>query len=371
MLSVRAHPGPCPALADDRAQDRPSDREWLLPVTIVISIEALLWCAAYFAGTARRPMIATYGTIALGIFTLAVCLSAALLLIRERPPSPARRLLKALTDNRERLLIAILGSQLLAFGSAAFGSLKAGIPRLVPFWIDLPVSRLEVGLFGTHAWAATHSVFGWAIPLFDRLYATFVGTHIFAVLLLLAATPSRLKSRALLALALAWLFLGVFGAYLLSSAGPIFYDRVHGGGTFQALTDAISAKAPITTFTANALWDMHQSGQVGFANGISAMPSMHVTLTLWLALVLKRSWLAPLGWTYFGLIWLGSVLLGWHWFFDGLVATLGMLALWQIAPRLLYCPAADAKVRAGLMAVKRSDQPGNSPVASTHLSTSS
>ena len=52
--------------------------------------------------------------------------------------------------------------------------------------------------------------------------------------------------------------------------------------------------------------------------------------------MLKDTRLAPLGWAYFGLVWIGSVLLGWHWFFDGFVGAAGMLALWAIAPRLLF-----------------------------------
>jgi len=316
-----------------------SDREWLVPVTVIVSLETLLWCVAYLGGYAVRPMVATYGSIALFFFTLALCVSAARLLIRERPAQPVRRLIEGATANRERILIAVLGSILLALGSAAFGSLKAGIPRAIPFWLDGPVSGLENGLFGTDAWAALYSHLGWAVPFFDSLYSTFVGTHLLAVLALLAIKPSPTKSRALVALALAWLVLGVVGAYLLSSAGPIFYDRVHGGHHFSALTEMLKAHAHVATFTADALWTIQQEGIPRIGNGISAMPSMHVTLTLWLALILRKTRFALLGWTYWGLIWIGSVLLGWHWFFDGFVGSAGMLALWGIAPRLCFKPS--------------------------------
>lgn len=313
-----------------------SDREWFVPVAAIVTVETLLWCAAYVAGDAARPMIVTYGSLALTFFVLVMCWNAAALLVRERPVSPTKRLIEAARDNKERILIAILGSQLLAFGSAAFGSLKAGIPRATPFWLDTPLANLEARMFGGDAWAAAHALFGWAVPLFDRLYATFVGTHIIAVLVLLAAKPSLLKSRALVSLSLAWLVLGVAGAYALSSAGPIFYDRVFGGERFAPMLAMLAKDAPIATFTADALWSMHQSGVPRFGNGISAMPSMHVALTLWLALVVNKTRLAPLGWAYFVLVWIGSVLLGWHWFLDGAVGAAGMLALWALAPRLLF-----------------------------------
>lgn len=319
-----------------------SDREWFVPVASIVTIETLLWCAAYMAGDAARPMIVTYGSLALFFFILVLCWNAALLMVRERPEAPVRRLVEAAAANRERILIAILGSQLLAFGSAAFGSLKAGIPRATPFWLDGPLANVEARIFGGDAWAAAHALFGWAVPFFDRLYATFVGTHILAVLFLLAARPSLLKSRALVSLSLAWLVLGVVGAYALSSAGPIFYDPLYGGERFAPMLAMLGKDAPIATFTADALWSMHQSGVPRFGNGISAMPSMHVALTLWLALVVKGTRLAPLGWAYLVTVWVGSVLLGWHWFLDGAVGAAGMLAIWAVAPKLLFRGRAKA-----------------------------
>jgi len=52
--------------------------------------------------------------------------------------------------------------------------------------------------------------------------------------------------------------------------------------------------------------------------------------------VLKKTRFAPLGWAYLGLIWVGSILLGWHWGLGGIAGGLAMLGLWKVAPRLLY-----------------------------------
>lgn len=78
------------------------------------------------------------------------------------------------------------------------------------------------------------------------------------------------------------------------------------------------------------------AGRAFAPNGISAMPSMHVGLTLWLALVLRHTRWAKLTWTYFVLIWLGSVHLGWHYASDGLVAGLAILLIWRCAPFLAW-----------------------------------
>lgn len=334
----------------EASQARPvtssSDREWFVPLAFIVLVETWLWYSAYLAGDADHPVVVTYGSIALTFFTLALSCKAALLLFRERPDRPIHRILEVALDNRERIALAALGSILLALGSAAFGSLKAGIPRVVPFWFDLPESRFEDWLFGAHPAVLIDPRLPWVLPLLDRVYATFIPTILIAMLALLASKPSREKSRALVAIALAWLVIGVVAAYAFSSVGPIFYDRVYGGHKFAELDAVLRQQAPLTTLAADILWRLHLSRIPAFGDGISAFPSMHVTMTTWFALVLNRTRFAPLGWTYLALIWVGSILLGWHWAFGGIVGGLGMIGLWRIAPRLLYVGRSTAVAEA-------------------------
>ena len=303
------------------------DRDWLIPVTIIVSVELALWAVAYLAGDAARPMLVTYGVVALSVFTVALGLRTLLFLYRCRPENPLRSVAQLFRSNLGRIVAALAGAEILALGSAAFGSLKAGIPLITPFWFDVPISKAEAPLFDQHLLGGATS---WSVPFFDHIYGTFVLTHIFAVLVLLASAPSPLKTRALVSLALAWLIIGTFGAYALSSAGPIFFDRAYGSQSFAALDAMLRKNAPLSVMTAEALWSAHESGVPMFGNGISAMPSMHVALTLWLALLLHRTRFALAGWFYYALIWAGSVVLGWHWFSDGLVGSLAMLAIWAL-----------------------------------------
>jgi hypothetical protein len=37
------------------------------------------------------------------------------------------------------------------------------------------------------------------------------------------------------------------------------------------------------------------------------------------------------GWTYFAMIWVSSVHLGWHYVSDGIVGSAGALLIWQLA----------------------------------------
>jgi hypothetical protein len=312
------------------------DRQWLVPVGVITAVQMLLWMSTFYAGIAHRPMFTTYGLLAIAFFAFVIGIRVAIYLIqmiRSGEEQPLRQLSNLAIRERRRIVAALIGLQLVALGGAAFGSLKAGLP---PFWADLPIRTAEAAIFGCQAWEFLHRWLGWATPFFDRLYGTFVFTHTMAVFGLLACSPSVRKSQGLISLALAWLFMGVFCAYLLSSAGPLFFNRVYGDSEFAGLIAALNRDAPLTVMTAEALWNVHQSGIPMVGNGISAMPSMHVALTLWLALLLKNTRFAVIGWLYYALIWTGSVLLGWHWFSDGLVGSVGMILIWQSSPLLFF-----------------------------------
>jgi hypothetical protein len=79
------------------------------------------------------------------------------------------------------------------------------------------------------------------------------------------------------------------------------------------------------------MWAAFATGKPGLVAGMSALPSLHVAISLWIYLCARSAaprwrWLA-LG--YFLFIWIASVQLGWHYVTDGLAASLGMLAIWH------------------------------------------
>jgi hypothetical protein len=310
-----------------------SDAEWLLPCAAIVAVQMALWFVAWRAGIIYAPLLTSYGLIALAFFAFVVGARLVVLIARAFRSGEARPLklvLRLAVENRFRIIAAILGLQLLSFGSASFSALKGGIPHAIPFWLDLPLARIELPI-----WHVLYKLLGWSVPFFDHLYGTFILTQAFAVFGLLVSKPSALKSRAMVSLCLSWVVLGIAGAYLLSSAGPLFYDRLFSSHRFAELDAMILAHAPLTKMTSDALWMSYTANVASVANGISAMPSMHVATTLWLALVLKDTRLSALAWLYYALIWIGSVLLGWHYLSDGLVGSIGALAVWKVAPALL------------------------------------
>lgn len=308
------------------------DRDWLVPVGLIVTIELIAWWAEYRVGNAFAPILLGYSLVTLLALGFVVS-------IRMLAHLRARRLGRVPAAISAQAAAAIVvGLQLLVLGSAAFSALKAAIPKEIPFWLDPPLAAAEAWVFGVDPWRITHALLGWATPALDQLYATFVPVHVIAVLAVLTSRPSHLKTRALIALALSWLVVGIAGAYALSSAGPVLYDRAFGGNRFADLLAALG-NAPVTMKTADLLWHFHVRDVPVIANGISAMPSMHVGLTLWLALVLRETRFATFAWAYFAFIWLGSVHLGWHYVADGLIASLAVLLLWRWAPALSWASA--------------------------------
>lgn len=313
------------------------DRDWLVPVTLIVAAEMLLWWAAYLAGYADAPMLHAYGTLARSVLGLIVAYKLLQLVIglaRKGEPQPTRRLIGIVRDNLPRAVVVIAGLLIVTLGSAAFSALKTALPRAVDFWFDPPLARWEAVL-GIHPWQVSHALFGWATPAIDRIYMTFVPVHVVTLFCVLLARPSALKSQAIVTLTLSWLLIGVGAAYLFASAGPIFYDRILGGDTYAGLTVILARDAPLTTGVADWLWASYASDVPIIASGISAMPSMHVSLTFWLVLIVRHSRFAPLAWVYFALIYLGSVHLGWHYFSDGWVGCLGVWLLWKWAPAIV------------------------------------
>jgi hypothetical protein len=89
------------------------------------------------------------------------------------------------------------------------------------------------------------------------------------------------------------------------------------------------------------LWQSQVNGDFGPAKGISAAPSMHVASTwiMWrLAWSMGRT-ARIFGSLFLGVIFFGSIHLGWHYALDGYLAIVGAWALWRLTGWLLDRPA--------------------------------
>lgn len=147
-----------------------------------------------------------------------------------------------------------------------------------------------------------------------------------------------LRFRNIYATVIGWIFVGNIVAILLSSVGPCLYGYFYEGHNPYA--DLMTHLESVNART-GMIWAL--TAQKGlFAafhhpeapiSGISAMPSMHVYFAAIIALESRRhgTIAAVLGAAFAASIFVGSIVLGWHYAVDGIVAFVLALAIWRLA----------------------------------------
>ncbi len=297
------------------------DRAWLAVMATITAIKFCWWAVVWTSGFAPAPYVLTYLAFAFAGLASVLCL----------------RVLTGPMAASSSWWSVLAATILIGIGSSLFLPIKYAIPQIVPFWLDEPIARAERLLFGTDPWLKLDGLLGWAAAPIDRLYGLWLPVQSLLLFTVLTEAPSAAKSRALIAYVLAWFLLGVLAAILLSSAGPLFYDRLFGGTTFGALRETLQRRGAWIAFAeSDRMWASFASGRPSIVAGISAAPSIHVAISVWIYLVVRRMapGSAPYAFAYSILIWVGSVQLGWHYVVDGLAGVLGMLGIWVVSDKL-------------------------------------
>lgn len=151
-----------------------------------------------------------------------------------------------------------------------------------------------------------------------------------------SARSDSLRMQFLLAFCFAWFFVGSALALIFSSAGPCFYDRLFPDHPLYAAQMAyLNGIGPDWIWSLavqNDLWNSYATGS-GEISGISAMPSMHVTVATLLALLgwRKSAVLGAVFSVFAGMILLASVHLAWHYAVDGLAGAGLAVLCWGAA----------------------------------------
>lgn len=299
-------------------QNSREDRSWLTVMVFVTAVELACWTFAWGARIAPTPFVLTYVALAFA------ALGSALLLrwvLHRRPPRP-------------NWLTVIPATICVGVGASVFLPLKYAIPHIVPFWLDASLVGAERSVFGTDPWMLLDHLFGRAAVPMDKLYGLWLPTQALVMFTVMLQPPSAAKTRALIAYVLTWFVLGVVAATAFSSAGPIFHDRVFGGDSFAALVATLRSRgASMVLAESDRMWTSFASARPGIVAGISAVPSIHVAISIWFVFAARV--LAPSAAKYAALyslvIWVGSVQLGWHYATDGLAGALGAWAIWGLS----------------------------------------
>lgn len=293
-----------------------SDRDWIVPVVALVSVQYITAAAMGFvSGFIRHAPIFESLMIASPFMVAAILY----LIFAARLP------LNAAFENRlSSIRTVVIGGVLLALQFSLLTWMKMLLPHWSGgFWADPPLARLDYYLFGADPWR--HARLLGNETIVAAAYAAWLFVVPIALALIILSRPSRAKAVALIS-AFGIIALCAFSQFLLPSAGPLFFDLAGWGNRFAGIEGpAASAR--------EWLWRFHTDGVVKAGIGISAMPSMHVALALWLVLVAR-----PYHWTlvalatgYFVLIFFGSVYLGLHYVTDGIAGAFAALLAWWAA----------------------------------------
>jgi hypothetical protein len=312
------------------------DGQWVIPAIALVLVQfvaaIVLSHAVSFGG---RPPLVQYALIS---FVVSLTGGSFILLPKlyrlwsNKEAMPIARLWR--DSDHAAVACYLIGGQLIGLQMCALTWLKEMLPWIVPFWADPALASADRSILGTDAWRLVPESL---ISSLDVIYVTWLPVKMLTLLTILCLPPTRKKAHAMLAYFLTVGLMGVCGQYLLSSAGPVFYDRIVGGSDFADLMARVHAHAAVVGRTVEYLWTSYVAHSDELGNGISAMPSIHVATTAWLALALSSFWrragvLASLFWL---VIFIGSIGLGWHYFMDSAVGTIGAVGCWALARRML------------------------------------
>lgn len=237
----------------------------------------------------------------------------------------------------DRVAGGLIAVALVSVCIGSFSFIKDSIPDIRPFGWDAAFFQADRWLFmGTDPWRASFAVFGSpaATAGLDLVYGLWFLVMYGTVIAMAFGRFSReIRHAFLYAFVLAWIVGGNLLAIAFSSAGPVYFSRLGLGSAydqqFTLLKDFAQAHPIRALDIQNDLWNWYLDGS-GIASGISAMPSMHVAISVLIAILafrINRAFGAVM--TIFAiLIAIGSVHLGWHYFVDSLLATVLAVGCW-------------------------------------------
>ncbi len=242
-----------------------------------------------------------------------------------RVESPAAEFGKIWRNERPRVIAALAFLLLAGFNMVSFMWVKTLLNYLLPFWADPLLARADAAIFfGADPW---RMLAPYVFPQAGQVYHPLWFLIMIVLLAIAAWAPKSLqRSAVLMSYFILWSLAGPLIHCLLPAGGPIFYEAMGYGPRFADITPT-----PETAGVAQYLRATYSTGSFGAGSGISAMPSMHVTMAAWMVIasaVIARRALVPVA-SACGVVAMLSVALGWHYALDGIVGSIVALGVYR------------------------------------------
>lgn len=280
-------------------------------------------------------------------FPLIIVITLTALAVARRSASPTRFMIAHLQSRgRQLLAVVVLSITMLS----AFTTIKTNIPNVVNFYADPYLAAIGNYIHGGELWKFTHRVpasVGWLV---DILYSRIWFGIVFGNLLIVALVERGPRFlRYVTTMAAVVIVNGTILALAFSSVGPIFYQDFFDNGHFTGLVETIRSNPFVgdVPLYARYLLQSYQTHSAMLGTGISAMPSVHVSLgvlTAWYLTSLGRTG-ALIGWALALFTLFGSVYTGWHYALDGYAAMILVSAYWIALSRFWGLPLMAARKR--------------------------
>jgi hypothetical protein len=263
-------------------------------------------------------------------------------LLRHRPERPISFLAASFGSDRlgHRLMRGAPMLLALVIFMPAFSAMKSAIPLINAYTWDGTWIRIDRTLHGTDPWRMLNLGIGY--PIVTSIVAAFY--HLWILLIYAGGvyfcffqSNRELRARYFIAYFASWTVLGVSMAIAFASVGPAFVGPLLGDRTFdEQMTYLRGANEhfPVMVLAVqDQLIAWHHSGNHGLGRGLSAMPSMHVSLAFLFFLAMRKvSRLAGIVFgLFFTIVLIGSVHLAYHYAVDGYVSIAVTGVIWMVS----------------------------------------
>jgi hypothetical protein len=265
--------------------------------------------------------------------------------IRERPSLPSNLAAQILRSMfRLENAAGLLCYYALAVFMGSFTTVKTILPALSGFWADPWLSSIDRALhFGHDPWLILQPLLGYhaVTQIVEFIYGPTWLICYLALIIYFSFTTQNMEHRrqVILAFLLIWIINGIVLSAMFMSGGPAFYGLItHDSARYADLVKYLSFDSS-AFFSAqkeqHQLWALHAAGSSNVGAGISAFPSLHVSMILLCCLAASKvSRLCAYATKCVAVvIILGAVHLGWHYAVGVYIDFILIPAIWWLSGR--------------------------------------